>query len=65
MSNETQEALADMLDTADATEWVSWLFDLQNELIARGYYESMNTTGCGEHSQKMFLLKTFLETIAA
>ena len=46
-------ATADLLSISSAPEWISWLFNLQCNLIETGYVEGLTETGRGDFAARM------------
>ena len=58
------QAIKYLLDIANPHEWISFLFDIQNELIRQRTFEAWSKKWYQDHVGKMETLKDFFEDLA-
>lgn len=65
MKDSQKTAVDQLLSTAAPKQFTSFLFDLQNSLIAGGYFAGYTDKGFQEHALYMGGLKDFFEEMEA
>lgn len=63
MKNKSKTAVDQLLSTAAPKQFTSFLFDLQNSLIAGGYFAGYTDKDFQEHALYMGALKEFFEEL--
>jgi len=63
MNKKILTSVQDLLDTAAPDEWISYLFDLNNALIAHNHFEDHTKLGTLHHATKIGTLKNFFSEL--
>ena len=56
-------ASKELLKFGSPQEWISYLFDLQNSLIANNHFDGYNKSGLEMHADALGTLKNFFSTL--
>jgi len=62
-NNQVAKITKNLIEDESPVEWISWLFDIQNQLIATGHCESLSRKGSEDFSGKFAALKNFFEDL--
>ncbi|MEO6134752.1 MAG: hypothetical protein ABIP35_06335 [Ginsengibacter sp.] len=59
MQNTKNKAVQSLLEGRSPANWVSWLFDIQSQLIAYNHLDGHSDEGAKEFSSRFWELKNF------
>lgn len=57
------QSVKSLIEDESSSDWISWLFDVQNSLIAAGHCESLSRKGSEDFSGKFASLKNFFQDL--